>query len=327
MGLVAQLVKRLPTDNVPRGGARGARDGGGTAYSRGVCRVGAVLCGERKVTDMSVQSNPEIGRQITTGDIVTNYHDVGEGPALLLLHGSGPGVSAWANWRLTIGALSDRFRIVAPDLAGFGFSEVPDGIGYSRQVWLDQIVAFLDALGLSRVHVVGNSFGGSMALALAIAHPERVERLVLMGSVGVPFELTPGLDAVWGYEPSEETMGRLMRESFAYDASLITDDLVRMRYQASIRPGVQEKFASMFPAPRQRWVDAMAHPESEIRGIPHRTLVIHGRDDKVIPLSTSLTLLSWIDDAQAHIFGRCGHWTQIEHADDFARVVAGFLLG
>lgn len=272
------------------------------------------------------QANPEIGHSIATGDLVTNYHDVGAGAPLLLLHGSGPGVSAWANWRLTIGALQDRFRIIAPDLAGFGYTEVPDGIVYSRQRWLDQIVALLDALGLERVHVVGNSFGGSMALALAIAHPERVDRLVLMGSVGVPFVITPGLDAVWGYEPSEETMGRLMRESFAYDASLITDDLVRMRYQASIRPGVQEKFAAMFPAPRQRWVNAMSHPEAAIRAIPHRTLLIHGRDDKVIPLATTMTLLDWIDDAQAHIFGRCGHWTQIEHADAFARTVAGFLL-
>ena len=271
------------------------------------------------------QANPEIGHSIATGDLVTNYHDVGAGAPLLLLHGSGPGVSAWANWRLTIGALQDRFRIIAPDLAGFGYTEVPDGIVYSRQRWLDQIVALLDALGLERVHVVGNSFGGSMALALAIAHPERVDRLVLMGSVGVPFVITPGLDAVWGYEPSEETMGRLMRESFAYDASLITDDLVRMRYQASIRPGVQEKFAAMFPAPRQRWVNAMSHPEAAIRAIPHRTLLIHGRDDKVIPLQTSLTLSSWIPRSQLHVFGQCGHWTQIEHASRFARLVGDFL--
>lgn len=273
----------------------------------------------------TASSNPEIGQQVQTGELRTNYHDVGEGSPLLLLHGSGPGVSAWANWRLPIQHLSPSFRILAPDLAGFGYTEVPNEIEYTREVWLAQVVAFLDALEVDRVDVVGNSFGGSMALALAIAHPERVGRLVLMGSVGVPFELTPGLDAVWGYEPSMATMETLMRETFTYDASFVTDELVRLRYEASVRPGAQEAFSSMFPAPRQRWVDAMAHPEADIRAIAHPTLLVHGRDDQVIPLSNTLTLLEWIEDSQAHIFGRCGHWTQIEHAEAFSRLVANFL--
>ncbi len=274
---------------------------------------------------MSGQSNPEIGRTVEHGGFATNYHDVGSGRPVLLLHGSGPGVSAFANWRLTMGALSTRYRVLAPDLAGFGFTKVPAGVTYSRQVWLDQIVGFLDAVGVERAQVVGNSFGGSMALALAIARPERVGRLVLMGSVGVPFEISQGLDAVWGYEPSIDTMRSLMRDTFAYDPGLVTEDLVRMRYEASLRPGVQEAFASVFPAPRQRWVDAMAHPEASIRGIPHPTLIIQGRDDKVIPLTTSTTLHEWIDDSQLHVFGRCGHWTQIEHHGSFCRLVAGFL--
>lgn len=271
------------------------------------------------------QTNPEIGQSVATGELTTNYHDIGAGVPVLLLHGSGPGVSAWANWRLPIGILSQQFRLIAPDMAGFGYTQVPDGATFSREAWLRQIVHLLDALGLDKVSVVGNSFGGSMALALAIHHPERVERLVLMGSVGVPFVLTPGLDAVWGYEPSVAEMGRLMREEFAYDPSFISDDLVRLRYEASIRPGAQESFSAMFPAPRQRWVDAMAFSENEIRGIRHSTLVIHGRDDKVIPLANSLTLLDWIDDSEAHLFGRCGHWTQIEKTAEFSAVVGEFL--
>ena len=267
-------------------------------------------------------TNPEIGRIIKTGEIRTNYQDVGSGAPVLLLHGSGPGVSAWVNWRGVLSSLQDEFRLVAPDLAGFGYSDVPDGIQYSRAVWLRQIVDFLDALKLDQVDVVGNSFGGSMALALAIEHPERVRKIVLMGSVGVPFELTPGLDAVWGYEPSFENMQSLMRDTFAYDTSLITDQLIESRHVASLR--TQAAFSSMFPAPRQRWVDAMAHGEDAIRGIGHPTLLVHGRDDKVIPLSTSLTLHQLIDDSQVHIFGRCGHWTQIEKGPEFCGLLRDF---
>ena len=271
-----------------------------------------------------MSQNPEIGQSIQTGPILTNYHDLGEGAPVLLIHGSGPGVSAWANWRLTIGALKDGFRCLAPDMAGFGYSVSPEGWEHSREKWLAQLVAFMDARNIAKAHVIGNSFGGSMALALAIHHPERVDRLVLMGSVGVPFALTEGLDAVWGYTPSVENMAAILK-IFAHDQGLIGADLARMRYEASIRPGVQEAYAGMFPAPRQRWVEAMAHPEAAIRAIPHRTLLVHGRDDKVIPLSTSLTMNQWIDDSQLHIFGRCGHWTQIEHAAAFTRLVADFL--
>ncbi len=269
-------------------------------------------------------SNPEVSRTLMTGPVQTNYHDVGEGEPVLLLHGSGPGVSAFANWRGLLQSLPGDFRLLAPDLAGFGYSTTSEGYEFTRANWLQQIVSFLDTLKVDRVHVIGNSFGGSMALALAIAHPERVNKLVLMGSVGVPFELTPGLDAVWGYEPSVENMRAIMK-IFAYDQSLVGDALVEMRYQASARPGVQDQYARMFPAPRQRWVEAMSHPEAAIRGIQHPTLLVHGRDDKVIPLQTSLTMVEWIQNSQLHVFGRCGHWTQIEHAAAFSRLVRDFL--
>jgi len=271
-------------------------------------------------------ANLEIGQSLLCAGVQTNYHDVGEGDAepVLLLHGSGPGVSAWANWRLTLAALKDDYRLLAPDLAGFGYSQVPAGYQYSRDNWLQQVLALLDGLQLSKVNVIGNSFGGSMALALCIAAPERVNKLILMGSVGVPFTLTPGLDAVWGYEPSLENMRAIMK-IFAYDQNLIGEDLVALRYQASRREGVQEAFSQMFPAPRQRWVEAMSHPDADIRAIKQSTLLIHGRDDQVIPLQTSLRLNQLIEDSQLHVFGRCGHWTQIEHASAFTRLVSEFL--
>jgi 2-hydroxymuconate-semialdehyde hydrolase len=190
--------------------------------------------------------------------------------------------------------------------------------------WVDHAVGVLDALGIEQTDLVGNSFGGALALALAIRYPARIRRLVLMGSVGVPFEITPALDAVWGYEPSPANM-RHMLDLFAFDRTLVNDELAQVRYKASIRPGVQEAFSAMFPAPRQRWVDAMCSPETAIRSIAQETLVIHGREDQVIPLSTSLTLCQWIPNAQLHVFGHCGHWTQIEHAARFANLVASFL--
>jgi 2-hydroxymuconate-semialdehyde hydrolase len=112
---------------------------------------------------------------------------------------------------------------------------------------------------------------------------------------------------------------------FAYDRSLLTPELAQLRYEASSRPGVQEAYASMFPAPRQRWVEALAVPEDEIRALPHETLIVHGRDDQVIPLATSLRLLELVDRSQLHVFGRCGHWVQIEHAARFSALVSDFL--
>jgi 2-hydroxymuconate-semialdehyde hydrolase len=268
-------------------------------------------------------TNPEIGRRIRAAGIDTNYHDLGEGRPALFIHGSGPGVSAWANWRLVLPEFAKQFRAIAPDMVGFGFTERPQDIQYGMDTWVAQAVGLLDALDIERVDLVGNSFGGALALALAIRHPRRVRRLVLMGSVGVPFRITPALDAVWGYQPSFENMRRMM-DLFAYDRSLVTDELAKLRYEASIRPGFQESFSAMFPAPRQRWVDAMASTEADIRALPHETLIIHGRDDQVIPLETSLTLSRLIDRSQLHVFGRCGHWTQIEHSARFARLVTDF---
>lgn len=268
--------------------------------------------------------NPEIARSVQAAGITTNYHDVGDGFPALFIHGSGPGVSAWANWRLVMPALSERLRVIAPDMAGFGFSERPAGIRYDLDTWVAQAIGLLDALGLEQADVVGNSFGGALALAMAIRHPQRVRRLVLMGSVGVPFDITEGLDAVWGYTPSFANMRRIM-DYFAWDRSLVNDELAELRYRASIRPGFQESFGAMFPAPRQRWVDALASREEHIRALPHETLIVHGRDDRVIPLLTSLKLAEWIDRSQLHVYGRCGHWTQIEHAARFAKLVGDFL--
>lgn len=268
--------------------------------------------------------NPEIANTVVANGIKTNYHDQGQGAPVLLIHGSGPGVTAWANWRLTMPALAKNFRVIAPDMAGFGYTERPANARYTMANWVDHALGLLDALKIEKVHVLGNSFGGGLALALAIRAPERVSHLVLMGSAGISFPITEGLDRVWGYTPSLENMRGLL-DVFAFDRALVNDDLARMRYEASIRPGFQEAFAQMFPAPRQRGVDGLASSEDAIRALAHETLIIHGREDKVIPLNNSFRLLSLIPHAQLHVFGRCGHWTQIEHAAKFNQLVENFL--
>jgi 2-hydroxymuconate-semialdehyde hydrolase len=196
---------------------------------------------------MNSQSNPEIGQSILAAGIRTNYHEWGKGFPVILIHGSGPGVSAWANWRLTLPALGQRFRVLAPDMVGFGFTERPADNVYDISRWLVHLEGFLDALGIAQAHLVGNSFGGALALAFAIRRPMRVRRLVLMGSAGISFPITPGLEAVWGYTPSLENMRHLL-DIFAYDRRLVTDELAKMRFEASIRPGFQESFSAMFPS-------------------------------------------------------------------------------
>ena len=270
-------------------------------------------------------SSPEIARALPLGPCTINVHDVGEGEPILLIHGSGPGVTAWANWRGVIPVLSKRARVVAPDMLGFGYTSCPPDMPLNVDAWVKQLTDLLDALDLPRVSVVGNSFGGAIALALAHRHPERVERLVLMGAVGLSFPISEGLEKVWGYQPSLEAMRELIG-IFAFDQSIVTDELVKMRYEASMRADVQERFAALFPPPRQQGVEMLALPEAALQGIQQPTLIIHGRDDRVIPLEVSERMLRLIPHADLHVFGECGHWVQIEKAAAFTRLISEFLL-
>jgi pimeloyl-ACP methyl ester carboxylesterase len=141
--------------------------------------------------------------------------------------------------------------------------------------------------------------------------------------MGVPFPITEGLERVWGYEPSFENMRKVL-DVFAYSRDLVNDELAEVRYRGSIQPGFQESFAAMFPAPRQRWVEAMCTPEDDIRRLPQRTLIVHGREDQVIPVQTSLRLMELIDNADLSVFSHCGHWSMIERTEDFNRSVNEF---
>lgn len=271
------------------------------------------------------QTTPEIGKSVRAGGVMTNYHEAGRGTPVILIHGSGPGVSAWANWRFAIPHLSERLRVFAYDQVGFGYSELPAHHTYGLERWTDHLLSFMQAVGIKRAHLVGNSMGAAVALAAAVTRPEVVDRLVLMGPMGVRFPMTMGLDAVWGYTPSIANMKRLLAV-FTYDHErFVTDELAELRYRASTRPGMQESFSSMFPQPRQRCVDDLAAYEDHLRALRAPALIVHGREDQVIPLLSSQKLLRVLDNAQLHVFGHCGHWTQIEHPQAFNRLVRDFL--
>jgi pimeloyl-ACP methyl ester carboxylesterase len=271
-------------------------------------------------------ANPALGRRVVAGGIDTNYLDEGGGAAtpVVLLHGSGPGVSAYANWRLTLPALAEHRRVLAPDLVGFGYTERPENHQYKMENWVAHLIEFVDSLGLDSFSLVGNSFGGALALHMTTLIPDRVERLILMGAAGVPFTITAGLDHVWGYTPSVAAMRRVL-DYFAHNRDLIDDELAEARYRASIQPGFHESYSAMFPAPRQRWLDSMVVDDQRIQAITCPALIVHGREDQVIPLATSQRLFELITDAQLHVFGKCGHWTQIEHAGRFNALVNSFL--
>ena len=268
---------------------------------------------------------PEIQNSVMTGPYKTNYLEQGEGYPLVFIHGSGPGVSAYANWRLAIPEIAKVAHCYAPDMLGFGYSDKPMDVKYGCELWTQQIVDFLDALGLEKVDLVGNSFGGSLALSMAVNHPDRIRKLVMMGPMGISFDCkSVGLNDVWGYKPSPENMLKMLN-LFVDDKSFATEELANVRYQASIQPGFQEVWEVMFQEPLQDMVEDLSFTPEEIANVKHETLIVHGRQDEVIPLNNSFVLSELMENADLHVFAHCGHWSQIEKSKEFAELVSMFV--
>jgi pimeloyl-ACP methyl ester carboxylesterase len=276
------------------------------------------------MTASSVAPQALTPRTIEAGGITTAYLEAGSGPPVLMMHGSGPGVSGTANWQYNIPVLAEKFHVLAPDIVGFGATERPADIVYSLRAWTDHVWAFLDALGIEKTAIVGNSLGGRIALQMATDRPERISRMVLMGSPGVGMSLTEGLQALRAYEPSHDTMRALLRNYFAVDPTLITDELVEIRYEASVADGAYEAYRAMFFDPRHKGSE-LGITEDEVRAITTPTLLVHGREDKVVPVQVSVTMLGLLPNADLHVFSACGHWTQIERAEEFSALVADYL--
>ena len=159
----------------------------------------------------------------------------------------------------------------------------PAGMHAWIRVWVDQCKAVLDELKIEKVHLVGNSMGGAIALHLLMDAPDRFERVVHMGPIGTPHKITPALDHLWGFydDPSVQTFRNYIRW-FVYDDAFLADRLdgiAKTRFEAAMNPDVQRSFEAMFPAPRQTAIDDLVVSELALRRMNHPTLLVHGRDD------------------------------------------------
>lgn len=250
-------------------------------------------------------------------------------PAVLLLHGSGPGVSGRSNWQQVITALGDRFHCLAPDIIGFGDSTHPDpapqGFLANAEVRIPRLIELLEALGVERVRLVGNSMGGMYSLRMAQLIPDRVEKLVLMGSGGMP-GLTPAPDLIklitFYDNPTKQAMAELFRafvsdvDAFGADIDAIADERLRV----ALRPEVRRSHLGTF-APGAM----LTFAREELAAITQPTLVIHGREDRIVPLECSYYLHGNIPDSDLYVMAHCGHWSQFEQAERFSKVIADFL--
>ena len=276
-------------------------------------------------------------RTAKAGDITLHYHEAGEptgvggGLPLVMLHGGGPGASAWSNFGACLERFAADFRVLLVDQPGFGGSDKPPVEGNYFTFAADKLAALLDELGLERVHLLGNSLGGGTATRFALKYPKRVGRLILMGPGGLQQPVfTPdpseGLKRLYafGADPTRDNM-RAFVSVMVHDQSLVTDELVEERYAAATAPGAREAMASLgasFMDP-ETFEDGMLWREAY--KIRHRTLLTWGREDRVNPLDGALLALKLIPKASLHVFPNCGHWAQIEAAEDFHVVARDFL--
>jgi 4,5:9,10-diseco-3-hydroxy-5,9,17-trioxoandrosta-1(10),2-diene-4-oate hydrolase len=258
--------------------------------------------------------------------------ETGSGSAVVMLHGGGPGASGVSNYSRNIDALAQHFRVIVPDMPGYGRSvkgvDQADPFGYLA----DMIRGLLDELGIDTAHLIGNSYGGAAALRLALDTPHRVDKLVLMGpggigtTRGVP---TAGLKSLLSYyggdEPSREKLETFIRTYLVYDGASVPDELIDLRYRASIDPDVVADPPLRRPSgPRALWRMDLTR-DSRLKTLQTPTLVLWGRDDKVNRPAGGPMLLNTMPNAELVMTSHTGHWMQWERAEFFNQLVTEFL--
>ncbi|SFM71782.1 alpha/beta fold hydrolase [Marinobacter zhejiangensis] len=271
---------------------------------------------------------------IRAGDRDLNIHyndtEVGE-ETVVMLHGSGPGASGWANFNRNIQPLTDSgYRVILMDCPGWSKSDTIVNEGSRSHLNASALKGLVDAIGLDKIHVIGNSMGGHSAVAFALDYPEHVDKLVLMGGgpgTGGGGLLTPmpaeGIKRIGRLyrEPTMENL-REMMDIFVFDTSSLTEELFHARLDNMLaRKDHLENFVKSIQANPKQFPD-VSHRLDEIA---NETLILWGRDDRFVPLDTGIRLLNGLQRAELHIFNRCGHWVQWEFADKFNRMVLDFL--
>ena len=263
-------------------------------------------------------------------DLQLHYNDVGQGAeTVVMLHGSGPGASGWANFNRNIEPLVNAgYRVVLMDCPGWSKSDPIVNSGSRSDLNVRALKSLLDAIGLDKVHIVGNSMGAHSTVAFALAYPERVGKLILMGGgTGGPSQFVPmpteGIKLIGAVyrDPTVENLKRMMNV-FVYDASSLTDELYQQRLDNILaRRDHLENFVKSAAANPKQFTD-YGYRLGEIAA---PALIIWGRDDRFVPMDIGLRLLWGMQNAELHIFNRCGHWAQWEHADKFNSMVVEFL--
>ncbi|OBG59881.1 alpha/beta fold hydrolase [Mycobacterium sp. E3339] len=277
-------------------------------------------------------SNTMIERTVRVNGKDIFLVEAGDGPPVVLLHGGGPGASGVSNYSKNIESLAENFRVIVPDMPGYGRSskgvDRDDPFGFLA----DHIRGMLDQLGIERAHLVGNSYGGACALRLALDTPHRVDKLVLMGPGGVGTSRglpTAGLKSLLSYYggdgPSPDKLRTFIRSYLVYDGESVPEALIESRYQSSIEPEVVANPPLQRPtSPKALWRMDFTR-DRRLKHLATPTLVIWGRDDKVNKPSGAAMLGERMPNADVLITAKTGHWVQWERADFFNAVTTAFL--
>ncbi|APT81854.1 alpha/beta fold hydrolase [Corynebacterium ammoniagenes] len=252
---------------------------------------------------------------------LTHYHELGEGTPILFLHGSGTGVTAAANWWLNLPQLSEYGRCIAIDSIGYGQSIAADDVQYGIKEWVRHAVRVLDALGIEKTWIVGNSLGGWLAFQFALDYPERLLGIVSMGTGGA--QLTKALKGHSNPNLSEEGIRETL-ELFVVNKELVTDELVKLRYQSALNDTASDRLKEVVAA-RDRDRNEVPLDFERLAKLDIPVLLIHGMQDHVIPVSRTWDILNTVPHADAHIFSQCGHWSQVERAEEFNEVVGSYI--